>query len=236
MSSFIINPYSYVTGTTLKTGLVSIWELEEASGSTAYDSYGTNNLTNTGLTVGATGIIGRGYSNTGVTSYHLNYGSNLITGFPFSTSIWFYSYVSNPNVAMFFSNYNASYYGILVTVSNTLCQMQYGDGTGAGSSDRKSWRWPYTFLGSTWYNLVATGSSLAAADNKYYINGTALTGQYLSGTATTVSWASGYTTVISPVAILNGIIDQATIWNKVLTQAEVDLLWNSGNGLAYSSW
>jgi len=50
-------------------GMVSYWQLNETSGTTAYDCYGSNDGTNNGATINQPGQVGTAYSFDGVNDY-----------------------------------------------------------------------------------------------------------------------------------------------------------------------
>jgi hypothetical protein len=220
-------------GTTLKSGLISCWELEETGGSTAYDSHGSNNLTSVGATVNQSGKIGKGYL---LSDGYLYGSSRLITGFPLSVSWWLkpdpdtYNRLST-NVS------GSPYRGMEIIMEAGQCGVQFGNGISTGSTSRKSYSLSTT-ISNEWHHVVVTAT--AHGTFNYYLDGVEKTGFSVSGTATSTSFTLGVPYVgkaWGSAALYGwGVSDQVAFWSKALTTDEVALLYNSGNGLSYSNW
>ena len=71
-------------GTTLKNGLISCWEFDEASGSSINDSFSSNTLTAGGTyTSNQTGKVGTAYSFAPGYAYR---GTRMVLAFPITLS------------------------------------------------------------------------------------------------------------------------------------------------------
>lgn len=70
-------------------GLVSLYKLDESTGSTAVDSFGALNLTNSGLTINQTGILSGAYLSTAGNQNASLTGAPAITS-KFSINAWCY--------------------------------------------------------------------------------------------------------------------------------------------------
>jgi len=71
------------------TGLVSYYKLNETTGTTANDSYGTQHLTNSGVSINQSGKVGASYLNTAANQNLSTTAATSITG-NFSINSWLY--------------------------------------------------------------------------------------------------------------------------------------------------
>jgi hypothetical protein len=228
------------TDAQLATGLVSYWKLDESSGTTVTDATGTNSGTVNGPTIGQTGKLGTAYSFDGVNDYvsipnstSLNIQSNLIT-----LSAW----VKVPTATdcqMIISK-------ICTVGSHVNPYFQYNlqllrDGSyffprfwlTIGGSYSFTANETYNLSLNVWHHIVGTynGSTMIL-----YVDGVQISSLSKTGNIT------GYT---APVYLgingalgepNNGLIDEVGIWSRALSSTEVSQLYNSGNGLPYSSF
>ena len=90
---------------------------------------------------------------------------------------------------------------------------------------------------ATWYFLVATYNAGTNTISLSVNDGTADTASHsggaYNGAAQFRIGAIQYPTIES---YFDGLIDQVAIWKRVITGSEITQLYNSGNGLAYTSW
>lgn len=237
-----------VAHSTLKTNLVSFWEMQEDSG-TRYDSHGANHLTANGTGGVATAVgkvndcadFERGDSDYLSISDASQSGLDLTTNASFS---FWVKIETLPSAGQIFSLINKmttasneSYNLFLQNSAGTylLCLQASGDGTygGAGTFWNVTWTTP---VAGTWYHLVFT---YAGASNRttWYLNGTQLAqsttdyteGSFYSGSSAFMiggdpGWNNGY---------WDGLIDSVGVWSKELTSSEVTDLYDSGTGMAY---
>ena len=243
----IINPYRFAGGGGTSNGLlnnlISCYELDETSGSTAYDSHGSNDGTHyDNPTLNQSGKINKCYL------FDSNYESiNLgpLTPSNFSSIISISAWV---NVTDTFNNKPILYrwYGVgsqqfIFRINGNSVQFYIKQGNGTTTVGG-------TFSGSipniyvdTWYHIVA----VADGDNLYvYVNGIQATTTYsYDGTINSSSDLDDINVHIaasefggSYTASFRGLIDQIALWSRALTSTEVETLYNSGDGLAYSNW
>lgn len=239
----IINPYRFSTGstgTTLKTGLISCWELDETSGTTATDSHGSNAGTYVGsISNGETGILNYSYYFDNTEGKYIDINNTLISNFPLSISIWV-KLSTTSNIGLFASNDYTAYAGFSVSMSGTNIVISFGNGGGTGPSNRKTYVYDTTNSTDVWYNIVATSTSIAQANNKVYKNGKLISYLNTSGTSSTVNWTLGETRFpknwVASNAQMYGYVDQTAIWSKELSTTEISTLYGSGNGLSYENW
>lgn len=241
--SFIISPYRYAgEANGLLTGLESYWKLDEASGTIA-DSHGANDGTLTGATYGATGVINNAIDFDGTGDY-ITIGDVLDFDYnePFSIQAWY-----KPNSA------GADNHFIVSKQEDSGNFRGYSLWRGgSGQSHRVLWELVSTgsnllsFRGTTqltntskWYHIVATyDGSDDVSGMTVYIDAVSE-----SSTGTTNSLS---TTTVNAIDLVigarrtaqetDGLIDEVGIWSRELTSSDVTALYNSGSGLAYSSF
>lgn len=221
-------------GPNLKTGLISFWELEEASG-TRVDAHGSNNLTDVNTVTQATGKVGNAAQFTAANSEELNIADNasLSTGdIDFTLAAWVYldtlpttgsimtKWTSGGNQREHMMIYQTGLFRFFVS----------SNGSASSSVSATTFGAPST---ATWYFVVGWHD---AANNVIGIS--------VNGTANTASYSSGVFDSSSDFrigtagfggAFMDGRIDQAGFWKKVLSTEEKTFLYNSGNGRAYSA-
>lgn len=208
----------FSTGSTLLTGLVSYWKLNEASGN-ATDSKGSNTLTASNIAYGNAGKIGNCFRFNG-TSSKLTSGSSLGISTAWSLSIPFKTSVGG----------------------NLLNDIDFGGSKGIGIwCDNASGGIEVYANGATidfyldyttntnnvWHELILTydGSNIRS-----YLDGTA--DQYrafstfsATGSAFNLGWDGS--------TFFTGDLDEIAVWSKALTSTEVTERWNSGNLKTY---
>jgi hypothetical protein len=206
-----------ITGTesSLRTGLVAGWQLDESAGNTANDILGVYHGTNTGVTVNATGKFGKafqyagaGYTNMGTTS-PLRFQTHTI-------SLWVNT--SGTSISGLVSNwvwYSGQYYGydIVMLANGTLqYRLKFNDATDLTltSSAINNGAWHNiiaTFDGTTAYlyvdNVQADTDGAAAKTIQYHANCA-----FHLGDDNETDYP------------LTGYIDGVYLWNRVVTSGE----------------
>jgi hypothetical protein len=215
---------------TLPTGIVSYWTLDETSGNAIDAAGGGNNGTPTSVTQGATGKINTAYSFNGTTS-KVDMGAStnlaLTTG---SVSCWVYMPSLPVNDGIIFEKgdmsiqlygYGMYYSGgnlVFETASNTHHTNYYAN-TGV------------ILHAGVWYHVVCTWNGTTVVT---YLNGN----QTLSASQATPTVFSTYDfglgkNLPTNTAGFAGTIDEAGVWGRALTAAEVTSLYSSGTGNQY---
>lgn len=229
---------SIPTLTTLDDGIVSLWNLDEATAGPVIDSYGTNHGTNTGATVNQVGKVGTAYDFELSESDKITVADadNLsFVNSAFSISSWvkpeslssYNTIVTKPFEYLFYIDVNGRVY-LKVQSSTGVYGTYTGRITGVGS-----------IAVGNWYNVVATyDGSNARAGIAIYINGIRADmdndGQEtVVGTTNTTGALTISYEAPNGGNYFDGIIDQVGIWNRVLTTGEVTELYNSGNGKSF---
>lgn len=219
------------SGSSLLTGLVSYWKLNEASGTgTAADSYGSNTGTVTGtVTQSDTGgklggsVTFGGYPN----GISVGDPSNLRLTTAGSISVWYYpTSITGYRPIVSKGNYTNDRDGyILCTVTSRL----RGEVCSATNSQNIELT-TSLLVADTWQHCVFTWDAsflcIYRNTNKYSVAATPITpnsGVYGLYIGRDPVWETG---------VLGGI-DEVGIWSRALTETEVGTLYNSGTGITY---
>lgn len=216
-------------GTTLKDGLISVWEFDETSGSIAYDSHINNNNGTIGanVSINNTGKINKSYSFNGTSITGFVTVPNTVTFVDkFTISAWI-----NPNVLTWMNIHaKGRMFNFKVTPSASL-QFIY-----PGIAEINSIN--ITLQTSQWsFVTISYDYDLTSYNFKFYLNGVLKSTYSYKRLFTQYSdnYTIGGRTYYSGETF-NGKIDQNSLWNRPLTQDEITLLYNSGNGLPFINW
>lgn len=226
-----------IANSSLATGLVSYWLLEEASG-TRVDVHGSNNLTDNNTVLSATAIQGDGADFERTNSEYLNISDASQSGLDITSDIAFSFWINletNPSsgnqvaISKWTSNAGDSAYFVAAEAGNLLGFQVKSGSTVYDLNTSLTWST------ATWYHIVVSYDA-SAGTATHYVNGTS------NGTATggpTSINNSGAEIALgrlrSGVWHLDGILDEVGIWNRELTSGEVSSLYNSGAGIPYEA-
>lgn len=229
---------------TLSTGIISYWALEDTS-----DSVGSNTLTNSGATSGATGILSNCYSFDGINDCMNNTGSSLVSAAEgtYSVSAWIKPTAlpsvsqstmggANSDAYIVLSSNTAfvnNYMGLIIEsgVQKVVINRQEQN---VANNDIK---YTYTTPTSTWTHLCMTYNSATGA-HILYVNGSNVASGTTSGNGAGGNVGTGISIGAlkgssSTESYCPGLADEIGVWSKVLTPSEVTDLYNSGAGLGY---
>lgn len=223
----------------LLTGLVSYWKLDEASGNAA-DSHGSNTLTNTsaGFT---TGKINNGAS-LNVNQYFARGDDCGIANGSCSASMWIKP-SSLPASDM--SGYNNG--NIFWAISNTTTNVSFFFGLIREGGVQKvlinrqrqlaengAISYVYTTSTSVFTHMAYTfdGTTLTL-----YINGSSVATYTVTGTNGTGGPTTNQTSIGGDAGDYDrnyvGVVDEVGLWNRALTGAEITSLYKAGNAYPY---
>ena len=221
--------------------LISFWRLDEASGASRVDDFGSNNLTNNNTVTQVAGRVGNASGFVVASSQSLSVASNasLQTGdIDFTLTGWIYlTSISVAGTAV--SRYNGSgaanfEYQIVFADTNRMI-FQVSD---TGDDNDRTTVTANTFGAlsiDTWYFVAVWHDSTANTINISVNNGnadsTAHTGGVFVGTNTFRMGGNGAGT-----NYLGGRLDAWGFWKRLLTAAELTALYASGNGIELFPW
>lgn len=228
---------------TLTTGLVSYWEMEEASG-TRFDAHGTHDLTDNNTVGQTTGQVGDAADLESANSEYFSVADHAdfdVTD-TFSYALWF----KPESLATTLNSQRLLMKGNLGGDGNGGYRLTYYNASGSNKLLMQIWdssntdeQWNTTNAqitsAGTWY-FVAVTVEASTSSCTFYIDGSSVGTSNIGGSATGIGANSGSLYIGSfegSSGYVDGVIDQVGFWNKVLTSGEVSDLYNSGNGLVY---
>ncbi len=209
----------------LDVGLAAHWKFDDGAGTTALDSSGNGNHgTLTNGPTWATGVRGGALDFDGVDD-HVEMGDilNEVTG-SFSVSAWGYRR-DGGRLQIINADESGTYRGFWFQVSETgRIGINYGDGTGAGSNDRRSKGVDSAVAAEEWTHITAVVRG--ATDMTIYVNGVDAGGTH-SGSGGGMVWSAnpcyvGYS--VRGGERYSGLLDDLRVYDRALTGEEVRLL------------
>lgn len=211
-------------------GLVSVWELEEASG-TRLDSHGANHLTDNNTVTSNPGKVGTAAQFTAANSEYLSIADNAslsMGDIDFTVGAWVYcdAVTGNPAVLSKWAISGSPREYLLYR--NGAAFQFYVSNDGAGVNFIAC---PTVLVTGQWYFVVAWHDSVANTINIQLDNGT------VTSTAHSTGVFDGTSALFLGREATNyfgGRIDQAFVSKRVLTAAERTWLYGSGSGRSYA--
>ena len=218
---------------TLKTGLVSVWECNEASGNLV-DAHASNDAsTIAGVAYEQATVANLTYSiDFDGTDCYVDPGTTGLDNQVFSVSIWVKDGGTNDRFFHYHEAWNTNGWA-LKTDGDGNIDLQI-------ESDIGGYVWAESstvITGGAWFHIVGTYDGVGNA--KLYINAgtpvSASNGSMNGG----IDYSSAYFRWGSESGTnyeWSGNIEQPAVWSKVLTSDEISEIYNSGSGKAYSTW
>jgi hypothetical protein len=219
----------------LLTGIISYWKLDESSGS-ALDAHGSNTATENASGIGTVagkinGARDVDWVSDGEFTISDNASLSLGSDTDFTICGWFNrrSDTGFPQGLVYKSAYletSAAEYQLIMDASSHFT-LVVGNGSLSASVSSTA-----TISNSTWYFVCAWHDSTA---NKLYV-------QVNNGTPDEAAWSGGTqdgTTAFSLCGIegtavnMDGYCDEVSFWKRVLTSDERTTLYNGGSGVTY---
>lgn len=230
---------SDVKNSSLATGLVSYWELEEVSNGSApvtrIDSHGSNDLTDNNTVGSATGIQGNGADMEKDNNEYLSITDASQTGLGITNNISISAWVkleSNSSVMTIAGKWASSNLSFLFYIAGNELIWRSGD-SGSNNAEADG---AFTWSLGTWYHVAVTYSSGAVT---LYVNGADIT---VDGTGLGTSIYNGTAPFIigsnanNPTGEdFDGVIDEVGVWSRVLSASDVTALYNGGAGIPYDA-
>jgi hypothetical protein len=223
-------PVTPVTPSSLLTGLVAYWKLDEAAGNASDSSGNGNTLTNSNVVTYVPGLIGNAANFVGASSQQLITFTTLGLGVTtkYSTSQWYFRSATTNAVSSCFAIANANMTGNIWFTDGNL----------------------YNYIGSNAnFGKVALGGSGSWTHIVNVYDGTQATNAlkllvYVNGVAQGLSFTGTIPASFTPpaeyqmgwnpsTAFATGLIDESGIWSRAITPAEVAVLYNGGAGKTY---
>jgi hypothetical protein len=213
----------------LTVGLVSCWDLDEASGSRA-DAWSTNDLTDNNTVGSTTGIINDAAdfvtANTEWLSIADNAEMSLGTDSAFTIAAWAYPTIEASMVVVDKgpSSTQQRNHEFIVRFNNIFI-FEVGDGSSFGTVSTGA------VPDNNWYFLIAWHNPVSDTVNLQVNNGTVFSGSWGNGTRNSSgSFVLGRFGDANNL-YWNGRIDQVAYWKGVLvSEADRTWLYNSGAG------
>jgi hypothetical protein len=204
--------------------LTSEWKLEETSGSTFYDSVGTNHGTDADITtLTSTGKIGNCFYYNGQafsevpssSDFVMNDGTNNL---PFSFSFWIYN-IGGGSLQKFIHSDTGLYIGL---VANLLrMEVKNSSGTKLGSSASTA-----SVDSNVWTHLtfVFNPNNISTNPFQIYKNGIPVT---MDSGSKNFSITTAQPTLRIGDAGLNSKLDEIKYYKRVLTPSDVSAIYNT---------
>jgi hypothetical protein len=230
-----------ITSSTLTTGLVSYWELNEASG-TRIDSHGSNDLASVNSVGSATGLNSANAADFEKdSSQYLKIDDSAQSGLDLTsdfTIAGFANFESNTFVALaakYLTTGNQASYSLRKFADNTTeiwADLSSNGSTivqnGGNVPGQTNW------ATSTWYHIAYryTASTGTVKFTVNAANSVSATGYPTSIHNGTAQFSLGVG-MVAGAEYMDGLMQYWGVWSKVLTDDELTELYNSGNGLVY---
>jgi len=226
--------YSLFSGD-LGEGLISYWNFDEGTGDTAYDSVGGNHGILLNEPNWTAGKVSEALEFNGLDEYvDLGTNSSLKPALPITYSAWIKrSSADWTDIIVCLGRGDTDwYFGSWFNVTNEhKLAVNYGDGTGKSTSDRRSKKGTTTLGAGTWYHVA--GIIRGALDMDLYINGQPEPGIY-SGSGGDINYAgvNGSSFIGGSreenTGLFHGLIDEVAVWNRALDAGEIQQIYNDG--------
>ncbi len=208
----------------LNTDLQSYWKFDETSGAVAIDSLNYANATINGATINQAGKIDKSYSYDGNDYLYTATGLNIQGANPRSVWAWVYPTSSSGLQAIYSSGVPIDNQWFLFMIKNGFLSLvgHGNDFTSTISVPNNQW------------SLVGVdydGTTLRL----HKINSTGLTTQTSARTYNTASHIQYIGVAYGDSSYFHGKIDEMGIWSRILSNDDIIQLYNSGDGITYTS-
>jgi hypothetical protein len=223
----------------LTDNLVSVW-CENADPVT--DLHGSNDLTNNNSVSTATGKVGTAGDFEKGSSQYLSITDAAQTGLDItgdmSLNMWaqFEDLGADGTAFRLVTKWQSdrSYNLYWYNTTTDILVLELTDSSATESTSSVSWT-PST---ATWYMITMTYTA-SAGEVRFYINGSQQ-GSTQTGAVTNIANDTAEFQIGANATAdsfyFDGLLNQVAIWSKVLNTTEISDLYNSGSGLAYTSW
>lgn len=226
----------------LKTNLAFHLSLEESSGTRVDDHTNSIDFTDNNTVGSGTGKLGTCAVFVRANSEYLGVAESAPvdtgTDTAWTIAAWVKtSYTSGDQIVLTKSNagsravWRRNVYGLVVTLTDGKPHAICGNNSSFGDAV-----WGSSIADGNWHFLVAWHDPTADEVGIQVDNGTPVTSAWSGGT-----YNNNYNVTVgagaAPTDYFDGSIDNIALWiDRVLSSADRSELWNSGSGLAFSSW
>ena len=232
---------SATPASSLLTDLVTCYEMNETSGTTCNDAHSTNDAAiGTDVTINQTGILDKAYQFTGYASPLTVTNNASWQGA--TTGLTWNCWMNNNSTGaawMYLARPEGPGIQVMATYGTRVIWQLYDSAYSEVFSPETA-NGLISVDGTTW-NMITFALTIGAGTDgivgKIYVDGTLVT--TASGTsANHFNPTSNFTLGSYPPEsyYLIGKLDQVAKWNRALSSDDVAALYNSGSGLAYTSW
>lgn len=219
----------------LKAGLVSVWEFNEISGSTSLDSHSSNDGIIHGAAINQVGVLDKCYKLDGYGDY-IEYGE--YNNPDWSISLWFKTISTSTT---------SDTHGLVSKALNTQASSQevtvrfntngslyslIGNGVSIAAYNTTE-----SYYDAQWHHYALSYNDNSSEGYIYIDNVYKYTLAIDHSPKLGAEWELGRFSESSQFdRYFNGYIDQFGLWSKSLSASHISTLYNLGNGLAYSNW
>jgi len=209
--------------------------LDEASGTTAYDGTSTYNFTNTGAVgINQPGLIGKSYKFNGTTGNYLTNSTpySSVEGADFAWNFWVKNATGSESTARVIAVTGGTYMSFIDVSTNSVRGYFNELTTPAGASAHST---PYdpNFTADVWHmvtiNVLYNASGLVI---ETYTDGV-LRETDISAYTLSAQGKFYFGNILGETQSFTGYLDEVGVWNRSLTSAEVTELYNGGDGISY---
>ena len=219
----------------LISGLIHAWKFEETTGTTAFDSIGSANITHVnGVLLNQTGKVDKCVSYDGINDYS---HALVSTSYPFSYKLWYNT--SDASVTKIIvggadkaSNSTASFYkGIEIAQITNKVLVRFGNGLGNGATNRRDYITNSVCLANGWNFIFINVISFGVVE--IYVDGVLYPNSYSSGTASFANLTNFYNRLFcntpSIGVVYSGSKDEFFIYNTTKTATQIQQIYNLEN-------
>lgn len=239
--------FSVDAGSSLTTGLVSYWRMDNTSGDET-DSYGSNPLSKTGIVGSTSGVVGNSRIFVGGATAN-NYFSagnpaNLNNQGPRSVAFWIYPTATNSQQVYYPFSKNDGTTGWAVGYDGVFNVCNPGTAGDLYLLNNTTGVCPSSTLSltpNTWNFVVMTwsGTYPGSGTVTFYLGKNGSVTSSTAASSQTFPDDSAKNVVIGARSDVRfevaGNLDEIGFWNKVLSASEVSDLYNSGSGNGWTS-